>query len=69
MPSSVIARIDYDATVSRLTIAFVSGRVYDYYAVPAAVADALQHAPSQGAFFNQNIRDRYPCRERNTGAA
>ena len=69
MPSSVIASIDYDAEVSRLTITFVSGRIYDYYAVPAAVAEAFQRAKSKGTFFNTTIRDRFPCRERNIGAA
>ncbi|MDI3468216.1 MAG: hypothetical protein OJF62_000279 [Pseudolabrys sp.] len=69
MPSSVIAAIDYDATVSRLTITFVSGRIYDYYAVPAAVVDAFRHAESKGAFFNAEIRNRFPSRERNIGAA
>lgn len=69
MPSSVIAAIDYDATVSRLTITFVSGRIYDYYAVPAAVVDAFRRAESKGAFFNAEIRNRFPSRERNIGAA
>ena len=69
MPSSVIAAIDYDADISRLTITFVSGRIYDYYAVPAAIVAAFSRAESKGAFFNTAIRDRYPCRERNTGAA
>ena len=69
MPSSVIAAIDYDAAVSRLTVTFVSGRIYDYYAVPMAVVDAFRHARSKGTFFNADTRDRCPVRERNTGAA
>ena len=63
MPSSVIARIDYEAAHARLTIAFNGGRVYQYFLVPPNVAADFQAAPSKGAFFNLNIRDRYACRE------
>lgn len=63
MPSSVIAKFDYDAEHARLTITFVTGRVYRYFAVPAAVAVDFGSASSKGAFFNTQIRDRYPFRE------
>ncbi len=63
MPSSVIQTFAYDGDHSRLTITFVSGRVYDYYLVPPSVAAAFQRARSRGTFFNRFIRDRYTCRE------
>lgn len=63
MPSSVIQSIDYEIEHSRLTVTFTSGRVYEYYMVPAAVASAFKNALSKGTFFNKRIRDKYICRE------
>jgi hypothetical protein len=63
MPSSVIAGFDYDEALAQLTVTFVTGRVYCYYMVPAECAAAFSTALSKGAFFNENIRDRFPCRE------
>ena len=63
MPSSVIAKFDYDAEHAGLTITFVTGRVYQYFAVPATVAADFGRASSKGAFFNTQIRDRYPFSE------
>lgn len=59
MPSSVIQAFAYDAECRRLTVRFVSGRVYAYDDVPADIAAALAGAPSQGAYFNADIRDRF----------
>jgi lysyl-tRNA synthetase class 2 len=63
MPSTVIADIEYNSEFSRLTVTFTTGRIYDYYAVPAEVVAAFQAAPSKGAFFNTRIRDHFPFRE------
>jgi len=63
MPSSVIADFDYDDELSQLIVTFVTGRVYCYYMVPADCVDAFKAAFSKGAFFDKNIRDRFPCRE------
>ena len=63
MPSSVIEKIDYEAEHSRLTVTFTSGRVYEYYMVPGAIASAFKNALSKGTFFNKRIRDKYVCRE------
>ena len=62
MPSTVIRSANYDAARSELTVVFASGRIYVYSLVPAGVAAAMKTAPSKGAYFNQTIRDRYPCR-------
>ena len=63
MPSSVIADIEYEPERERLIVSFMTGRVYEYRDVPADVAASFQSASSKGAFFNTEIRDRYPCRE------
>jgi len=63
MPSSVVQSFSYDRDHSRLTIIFVSGRIYDYYLVPPSVAHGFTKAKSKGTYFNKFIRDRYTCRE------
>jgi hypothetical protein len=63
MPSTVIAKIAHEPAHARLTVTFTTGRVYQYYMVPPAVAADFQNAPSKGTFFNRHIRDNYACRE------
>lgn len=63
MPSSVIARIAYEAEHARLTVTFTTGRVYEYYLVPPDVAASFRMAFSKGTFFNTRIRDAYTFRE------
>ena len=63
MPSSVVQNFSYDNEHSRLTVTFVSGRVYEYYLVPPSVAAGLRTSRSKGIYFNKFIRDRYHCRE------
>ena len=63
MPSTIIADIEYDPERARLTITFVTGRIYEYVDVPAEVAASFQSAFSKGTFFDGYIRDRYDFRE------
>jgi hypothetical protein len=63
MPSTAIADIKYDRGRERLTVFFVSGRIYEYVDVPAEVAASFQSAFSKGTFFNSYVRDRYDFRE------
>jgi lysyl-tRNA synthetase class 2 len=63
MPSSVIARFKYEPGHKRLTVTFVTGRVYEYLDVPADVAAAFKEASSKGTYFNAHIRDHYRYRE------
>ena len=63
MPSTAIADIEFDDERERLTVTFVTGRVYEYVDVPAEVAASFRAASSKGAFFNGYIRDRYDFRE------
>jgi KTSC domain-containing protein len=63
MPSTAIANVEYDRTRQRLTVTFVTGRMYEYIDVPSEVAASFQSAFSKGTFFNSYIRDRYDFRE------
>ena len=69
MPSSVIADIEYDQARERLTVTFVTSRIYQYVDVPPHVAASFQSAFSKGTFFNAYIRDRYDFREITASAA
>jgi YD repeat-containing protein len=57
--STAITRIDYDALSRRLAVTFVTGKTYAYFGVPRGVYDDFLRASSMGAFFNEQIRDRY----------
>jgi hypothetical protein len=61
--STAIRDHDYDPQTSRLTVTFVTGRVYVYEHVPPEVAADFDAAASKGRFFNARIRDRYRFRE------
>ena len=56
--SSLLASIGYaiDAT---LELAFRSGAIYRYVAVPHVVFQALTAAASTGAYFNRHVRNRF----------
>ena len=63
MPSTAIRKLFYVPAKRELWVTFVSGRRYVYADVPPDVFDAYKTAPSRGAFFNHEIRDRYAFRE------
>jgi KTSC domain len=63
MPSTAIRNLFYVPAKRELWVTFVTGRRYVYSDVPSDVFDAFKVAPSRGAFFNQEIRDRYVFRE------
>lgn len=63
MPSRVISSFTYDPQARRLVVTFVTGRVYEYFGVPAEVAANFRASFSKGVFFNGQIRDRYAARE------
>jgi hypothetical protein len=63
MPSNAVDDIEYDSGRERLTVTFVSGRIYEYVDVPSEVAASFQSAFAKGTFFNTYIRDRYDFRE------
>ena len=49
-----------DAQSAILELQFRNGAVYLYGLVPRSVYRDLLGSPSQGAYFNQNIRGKYP---------
>jgi hypothetical protein len=59
MPSSVVAAIRYDATISTLRVIYVSGSVYDYKQVPEKVYKEMRTASSKGEFLNKHIKPNY----------
>ena len=61
--SSVISSLGYDRRRNLLEVEFRTGRVYHYFMVPASMYETLRAANSIGAYFNREIRTRYPCRE------
>jgi hypothetical protein len=63
MPSTAIRKLSYVPAKRELWVTFVSGRRYIYSDVPPELFDAFNTAPSRGAFFNHEIRDRYAFRE------
>jgi hypothetical protein len=60
--SSAIYRISHDQDRRELTIVFRGTGDYVYEGVPRQVYEAFLAAPSKGAFFNRQIRDRYRYR-------
>jgi hypothetical protein len=61
--SSVIAELGYEQETNTMELKFTTGRVYQYFMVPAAAFDALLKSKSVGRYFNREIRDQYPNRE------
>lgn len=67
--STALARVEHDEATSVLTVWFVaSGEVWDHYAVPRGVYDALIAAEAPGRLFATTVRDRYPARRRSRGS-
>ncbi len=58
--SKNLESVGYDPKALRLEIEFKNGSVYQYEGVPGEMHSALMQAPSQGSFFNRNIKDRFP---------
>ncbi|MEO6313834.1 MAG: KTSC domain-containing protein [Chitinophagaceae bacterium] len=59
MLSSVIATMAYEPSKRSLEVVFVSGAIYQYKKVPAAVYELMQKAPSKGEFLNRCIKGNY----------
>jgi len=63
LKSSVVSSAGYDPSTAMLELEFASGDVYRYFAIPPSLHRALIEAESPGAFFNQNISEKYPTRQ------
>ena len=57
--SSALASAEYHAATAQLTIAFHNGSRYRYLGVPLQLFLDLLGAPSQGSFFNREIRTKF----------
>jgi lysyl-tRNA synthetase class 2 len=60
--STVIKDSGYAPLSNTLEIQFQSGSIYQYFDVPMQVYEELKAAPSQGQYFNANIRNAYQYR-------
>lgn len=59
--STCISRVSYDAFSGSLAVTFrQSGRTNTHHRVPADVFSGLLGASSHGAYYNRNIRGKYP---------
>jgi hypothetical protein len=61
--SSMIARVEHDASTRELSITFTSGKTYIYYDVPRKTYSELLAADSKGSYFLACIKDCYPYAE------
>ncbi len=60
--SSNLASVGYNPVSETLEVEFLkTGKVYEYYNVPQFMFDRLMAAPSQGVFFNAEIKNAYSC--------
>lgn len=57
--SSNLTRFGYDAATQTLGVTFKGGTTYIYSGVPESVFIAMQSAPSQGQYFNANVKGKY----------
>lgn len=64
--STTLATVAYDHRTEILRLEFRNGAVYSYSGVPALIHRALLTAPSKGAYFNRNIRGRFPYQKLET---
>jgi hypothetical protein len=59
--SSAIRAVGYDPNSMQMRILFEQGHAYDFCGVPAHIHRGLMEAASKGAYYNDHIRDKYPC--------
>jgi hypothetical protein len=67
--STTLATVTYDPSGQLLRLEFRSRAVYCYFGVPPMVYHGLMAAPSKGAYFNRNIRSRFPYHREDTRTA
>jgi hypothetical protein len=57
--SAMIRDFDYDSSREKLYVTFGSGKTYVYDGVSRETVEQFAAAESKGAFFSENIEDRY----------
>lgn len=60
LESTLLAWASYDPFSCHLEIQFRSGERYLYFQLPPTCYQQLLQADSKGAYFNHNIRNRFP---------
>jgi hypothetical protein len=60
LQSTTLARAEYNPQAEQLVLHFHDGSRYVYSGVLSRLFTDLLLAPSQGTFFNREIRNRYP---------
>tara|TARA_R110002012_G_scaffold319946_1_gene541897 strand:+ start:845 stop:1126 length:282 start_codon:yes stop_codon:yes gene_type:complete len=58
--SSLISNVSYDGAAKKMTVSMSKGQTYAFTGVPQNVVTELTTAKSQGKYFNQNVRGRFP---------
>ena len=58
--SSSLMSVGYDPDSATLEVEFHGG-IYQYFGVSPEVHEGLMSAGSKGSYFNQFIRNGYPC--------
>jgi hypothetical protein len=61
--SPVFKAIGYSEGTRTLQLAFHDGAVYEYEGVSPACFETLLQSQRRGAYFNSEIRGRFPCRK------
>jgi hypothetical protein len=61
--STTMLAAGYDEDRHLLEIVFHTNKVYQYRDVPAHIFISLMQATSKGQYFNDHIRDSFPCHE------
>jgi hypothetical protein len=56
----LICKTTYDALKRKLTVAFRSGKSFEFHTVPARVAALLAQAEDQSSYFERQVRGQYP---------
>ena len=63
LQSRTLASVLYDAGQCQLELEFRSGKRYLYFQVPPPCYHEFLQAESKGAYFNRNIRNRFPYQD------
>lgn len=58
--SSSLDKVAYHPLRAILQVEFRDGTIYHYFGVPMQTYQDLLGAPSKGAYFNHQIRNRFP---------
>ncbi|MCA1762425.1 MAG: KTSC domain-containing protein [Flavobacteriales bacterium] len=65
LASSNIASVGYDKERMILEVEFHNGTIYQYFDVPEKVYTGLINAPSHGAYFQYEVKDKFSSEKKN----